>query len=64
MQLRIWAEMTVSGMHSSVEDPPSTTMFERAGGGTAYKKKDQQAPVAQALQDAVTIQSLVLYIRG
>ena len=46
--------MIVSGMHSSVEDPPNTTMFVRAGGGTPYKKKDQQVPVALALQDAVT----------
>ena len=54
MQLRIWAEMIVSGMHSSIEDPPNTTMFVRAGGGTPYKKKDQKVPVAQALTDAVT----------
>ena len=51
--------MIVSGMHSSVEDPPNTTVFVRAGGGTPYKKKDKQAPVAQALQDAITAVSTV-----
>ena len=51
MQLRIWAEVIVSGMLSSKGDPPNTTMFVRAGGGTPYKKK---VPVAQALTDAIT----------
>ena len=63
MQLHIWAEMIVSAIHSSIEDPPNTTMFVRAGGGTPYKKKDQQVPVAQALQDAVTVIASALFPR-
>ena len=31
MQYRIWAEMINSGIYSSMEDPPSTLMFKRAG---------------------------------
>ena len=31
MQYRIWAEMINSGIYSSMEDPPSTSMFKRAG---------------------------------
>lgn len=45
MQLRIWAEMIASGMHSSLEAPPNTTMFVRAGGGTPHKRKDQPSRV-------------------
>ena len=52
MQLRIWAEMIASSLHSSTEDPPNTSMF---AGGTPYKKnKEQPTPVAQALMDAAT----------
>jgi hypothetical protein len=53
MQIRIWAEMMASGMHSSVDDHPNTSMFIRAGGGAPYKK-EQKTPVAQALTDAAT----------
>lgn len=52
MQLRIWAEMIASGMHLSLSDPPSTSMFTRAGGGTPYKKKEPSP--TQSLTDAVT----------
>ena len=55
--------MIVSGMHSSVEDPPNTTVFVRAGGSTPYKKKGKQAPVAQALQDAITAVASALSLR-
>lgn len=53
MQIRIWAEMMASGMHSSVDYHPNTSMFIRAGGGALYKK-EQKTPVAQALTDAAT----------
>ena len=45
--------MITIGMHSSTEDPPSTTMFVGAGGGTPYKGRDQPSP-SQMLMDAVT----------
>ena len=32
MQYCIWAEMLESGLHTSYDDPPKTTMFQRAGG--------------------------------
>ena len=37
MQYRIWAEMIVGGIYVSSDNPPSSTMFIRAGGGTAKK---------------------------
>ena len=43
MQLRIWAEMIVSGVHSSIEDPPNTTMFVRAGGGNLTRRKSNKS---------------------
>lgn len=49
----IRTEMIASGMHSSTQDPPNTTMFERAGGDTPYKMKDQPS-LSQTLMDAVT----------
>ena len=33
MQYRIWAEMIVGGVYSSIDCAPSSTMFIRAGGG-------------------------------
>lgn len=32
MQYRIWSEMVAGGMHGSLEEPPATSMFLRAGG--------------------------------
>lgn len=39
MQYRIWSEMYLGGYHKSFEDPPTNTMFCRAGGSTTEKKK-------------------------
>ena len=38
MQLRIWSESIVGGIHSSLEEAPTSSMFARAGKGTAKKK--------------------------
>lgn len=54
MQFRIWAEMVASGMYCSMDNPPNTTMFTRAGSGTPSRKKDY-VPVARALSDAATV---------
>ena len=39
MQLRIWSEMNVGGLHNSLDDPPNTSMFIRAGGGNSGSTK-------------------------
>ena len=49
MQYRIWSEMLVNEVHGSVDDPPSTSMFSRAGGKVTPKK----ATSAQLLTDAL-----------
>ena len=43
MQYRIWAEMYVGEYHKSLVDPPSTSMFCRAGGDTKKKKDTSTA---------------------
>lgn len=39
MQFRIWAEMYNGGVHPCLQEPPTSTMFVRAGGGNTTKKK-------------------------
>ena len=39
-QLRIWSEMVVGGIYVSLDNPPKTSMFVRAGGGSKGKKND------------------------
>ena len=51
MQFRIWAEMHNGGLHPSLDEPP-TSMFTRAGGGQATKKKPSVSandPLSQAI---------------
>ena len=38
MQFRIWSESVVGGIHSSLEEPPTSSRFVRAGKGTSSKK--------------------------
>ena len=52
--------MIASSMHSSRDNPPNTTMFLRAGGGTPHKKNDQTTPVAQELTVVATVIASVL----
>lgn len=53
MQLRIWGEMMVSGLHNSTDDPPNTSMFLRAG-GKPMQKQNSQPQVTQLVADAAT----------
>lgn len=52
MQLRIWSEMIQSGMHKSYKDPPTSSMFQRAGGNDTPKRKS--ATVADIAAHAAT----------
>ena len=46
MQFRIWAETVNGGMHKSMTEPPSSTMFNRAGGtATSASKKSGHGDV-------------------
>ena len=53
MQLRIWSEMVVGEIYSRLDEPPSTSMFAKAGNPSTTKKKDQ-CSTSQALTEAVT----------
>ena len=57
MQFRIWSEMIVGGIHSSIDNPPTSAMFTRAGKGVISSKKKDDS-VAEALTHAaLTISS-------
>ena len=61
MQYRIWSERIVGNVHSSVDLPPNTSMFTRAGasgGGVQRKKPD--SGFAESLMDFVKQLSGVL----
>ena len=57
MQYRIWAEMYVGEYHKSLIDPPSTSMFCRAGGDT--KKKKDTSTAANAPSHATSPGKLI-----
>ena len=42
MQYRVWSEMHTGGVHSSLDSPPTSTMFHRAG--SSGPKKHQRLP--------------------
>ena len=53
MQFRIWAEMIAGGVHSSYDEHPNTSMFQRAG-GVGTKKKATPATATNVLSEAIT----------
>ena len=62
MQFIIWAEMFVGGVHPSLNEPPKSTMFIRAGGGSAPKRRDSFADAVS--QIAVALSPKVASTRG
>ena len=54
MQYRIWAEMIQSELHTSLEEPPSTSMFLRAGGAAPKKAKTDLADALTQVADKIT----------
>lgn len=57
-QLRIWSEMIVGETHSSLEDPPTSSMFERAGG---KGKKANSITLPDAISQMSTAISSIAY---
>ena len=53
-QLRIWSEMYVSGIYSSLEDPHNTSMFIRAGGGDKTKKRSSLSVAITEISAAIS----------
>ena len=56
MQVRIWAELVIAGMHRSLDEPPQgNSMFERVGsGGGATKSVTKEPSVAKVVYDAAS----------
>ena len=56
MQIRIWSEVIVGDVHSSLEEPPMSSMFVRTGEGSSCKKKDQgNSSMSEALTQALLL---------
>lgn len=53
MQLRIWAEMRAVGQYMSLETPPTTSMFLRAGGDT--RKKNESSKTTTTSINSVSV---------
>ena len=52
--------MLVGGIHWSLDEPPSSTMFLQAGKGTSSKKKEDSSSMADAFTKvAVAISSIL-----
>ena len=51
MQIRIWSESVVGGIHTSLKEAPTSSMFARAGKGDPCKEKDQ---ANSSMSDALT----------
>ena len=49
MQYRIWAEMVHGGLHSSMEEPPTSTMFVRCGKGKSKQKSGSDDTLSNAI---------------
>ena len=57
MQYPVWAVMYIGGVHPSLDNPPTSTVFNRAGGGGSAKRRtDQTADVSaiSSLTSALT----------
>ena len=52
MQLRMWSEMLQGGIHSSLTDCPTSSMFVRAGGETGRRKDDSIASIGEIVKEA------------
>ena len=52
MQLRIWSEMLQGGIHSSLTDCPTSSMFVWAGGETGRRKDDSIAGIDEIVKEA------------
>ena len=52
MQIRIWSEMVAGDLHSNLDNPPTTSMFTRAGDGgrdSSKKIKSDSNSLTEAL---------------
>ena len=54
MQLRIWSEMYNGGVHSSLNEPPTSTMFVCAGTPTVKKTSTKSDSLTQAITQIAT----------
>ena len=59
MQIRVWSEIVAGDLHSSLDEPPTTSMFVRTDDGSmSYMKKKSES---SAFTDAFTQAAVPLY---
>ena len=51
MQYRVWIEMYLGGIHPSLDTPPTSSMYNRAGGGSMKRKTGHTSEVVSAIGD-------------
>ena len=62
MQLRIWSEMNVGGLHYSLDDPPNTSMFIRAGGSNSGStKRTANDDLTKAMTQIASVTAAVVF---
>jgi len=65
MLVRIWAEMVAGDLHSSLDEPPKSSMFARASnGGSAGKKRNDSNSLTEAFTQAAVAISSALSLRS
>ena len=63
MQIRIWSEMVAGDLHSNLDNPPTTSMFTRAGDGgrdSSKKIKSDSNSLTEAFTQAAAVLSSAL----
>ena len=54
MQYRVWSEMIAGGVHTSQDEPPTTTMFSRCGSGGVKRKSSDVVQAIEKLSDVLS----------
>ena len=60
IQIRIWSEMIVGGLHVSLDEPPTSSMFVKAGKGNNSGKKVERNSMTEAFTKAAVAISSAL----
>ena len=63
MQYRIWSEMKVSGIHTSLDEPPTNSMFKRAGKNASESSKTKESKLSEAITHAAVALSSALTLK-
>ena len=61
MQYQIWSEVYVNGMHTDLDNPPSSSLFKRAGSDTpSTKLKQSDSTSPEMVQCACQVSPVII----